>query len=249
MKTPKKAEKAPQIPHFSHNVEGWCNFWSFYREIAEWIPDGGIWVEVGVYWGQSFGYAVVECLNRGKKIDLVAVDIFAWPHEGQSMIDKFHHEMRPVAGHYRAIQSASWDAAAQFDDASIDFVFIDADHIYEHVKKDILAWLPKVKSGGIIAGHYRAIQSASWDAASQFDDASIDFVFIDADHIYEHVKKDILAWLPKVKPGGIIAGHDYNPPHEVKRAADEIFGDKVIPIPSDDFDADHRPFFSWKVQL
>ena len=195
MKTPKKAVKAPQIPHFSHSVEGWCNFWSFYREIAEWIPDGGIWVEVGVYWGQSFGYAVVECLNRGKNVDMVAVDIFAWPHEGQSMIDKFNHEMRPVAGHYRAIQSASWDAAAQFDDASIDFVFIDADHIYEHVKKDILAWLPKVK------------------------------------------------------PGGIIAGHDYNPPHEVKRAVDEIFGNKVVPIPSDDFDADHRPFFSWKVQL
>jgi hypothetical protein len=34
-------------------------------------------------------------------------------------------------------------------------------------------------------------------------------VFIDADHTYEAVKADIAAWLPKVKPDGILAGHDY----------------------------------------
>lgn len=198
MKSQKKVEKTPnppQIEHFAHKIDGWCNFRDFYREIAEWIPDGGRWVEVGVYWGQSFGFGVVECLNRGKKIDFVAVDMFAWPHNGQAMIDKFHSEMQPVAGHYRAIQSASWEAAAQFEDQSVDFVFIDADHIYEHVKKDVLAWMSKVK------------------------------------------------------PGGIIAGHDYNPPHEVERAVNEIFGYRVIPIPSDDFDPEHRPFYSWKVQL
>lgn len=182
--------------HFSHNVEGWCNFWSFYREIAEWIPDGGRWVEVGAYWGQSFGYAVVECLNRGKKIDMVAVDMFAWPSpEGWPMEQKFHYEMSPIAG------------------------------------------------------HFRTVKGISWEVADQFEDESVDFVFIDADHVYQSVRNDVLAWLPKVKPGGIIAGHDYNPPHEVKRAVDEIFGSKVVPIPSDDFYPEHRPFYSWKVQI
>lgn len=36
-----------------------------------------------------------------------------------------------------------------------------------------------------------------------------DMVFIDADHSYEACKGDILAWLPNIKPGGIIALHDY----------------------------------------
>jgi predicted O-methyltransferase YrrM len=44
-------------------------------------------------------------------------------------------------------------AAARFDDASLDAVFIDADHSEEAVTRDIAAWLPKVKRGGVIAGH------------------------------------------------------------------------------------------------
>jgi len=58
-----------------------------------------------------------------------------------------------------------------------------------------------------------------------------DFVFIDADHTYESVKKDILAWYPKVKKGGIIAGHNYfveGKGYEgLRKAVIEIFGNKV----------------------
>ena len=39
---------------------------------------------------------------------------------------------------------------------------------------------------------------------------SLDFIFIDADHTYESVKKDIELWTPKVKHEGIILGHDIN---------------------------------------
>ena len=63
-------------------------------------------------------------------------------------------------------------------------------------------------------------------ASTQFDDASIDAIYIDGDHRYEAVKNDIKAWLPKVKPGGIVAGHDYGW-DGVKKAVDEIFGDQV----------------------
>lgn len=192
-------KKQQKIPHISQNIDGFCNFRDFYRDIAAWMPDGGIWVEIGAYWGQSFSYAVVECLNQGKKIDLVAVD--AWPAawtspEGWPMADKFRHEMRPLEGHYRMIQSGSADAAQHFEDGTVDFVFIDADHVYDRVKEDIAAWLPKIK------------------------------------------------------PGGIIAGHDYNWPHDgCVQAVNEAFGGRVVPIPSDDFDLNERNFYSWKVQL
>lgn len=49
----------------------------------------------------------------------------------------------------------------------------------------------------------------SENASSFFNDESFDFVYIDANHSYEYVKKDIELWYPKVRKGGILSGHDY----------------------------------------
>ena len=55
--------------------------------------------------------------------------------------------------------------------------------------------------------------------------AQVDLCYVDARHSYGHVKADIQAWLPRVRPGGIIAGHDYNWSHPgVIRAVDELLG-------------------------
>lgn len=53
---------------------------------------------------------------------------------------------------------------------------------------------------------------ASVDAATRVQDQSLDMVFLDADHSYEGVTADIAAWLPKVRIGGWIGGHDYANP-------------------------------------
>ncbi len=77
----------------------------------------------------------------------------------------------------------------------------------------------------------------SVDAARDFDDGALDLVFLDADHSYKGVKRDIAAWLPKVKRGGWLGGHDYynhiGPDFDftgVDRAVDELarnFGVKI----------------------
>lgn len=46
-------------------------------------------------------------------------------------------------------------------------------------------------------------------AANAFPNGYFDIVFIDAGHTYEEVKEDIENWLPKVKKGGVLCGHDY----------------------------------------
>ena len=61
----------------------------------------------------------------------------------------------------------------------------------------------------------------SWKAAELVEDKSLDFVFIDADHTYEGVKRDILAWRPKVKH--LTMGHDYNL-EGVQKAVEELLG-------------------------
>jgi len=53
-------------------------------------------------------------------------------------------------------------------------------------------------------------------ASKLFSDSELDFVYIDGDHSYEFVSTDIKAWWPKVKSGGILAGHDYTPGNPAK---------------------------------
>jgi predicted O-methyltransferase YrrM len=64
------------------------------------------------------------------------------------------------------------------------------------------------------------LRAYSVDAAHCVPDASLDFVFIDACHEYEYVSADIQAWYPKVKPGGLVSGHDYSW-HPIGRAVGE----------------------------
>ena len=53
------------------------------------------------------------------------------------------------------------------------------------------------------------IRKTSMDALENFPDRSLDFVYIDGDHCFQHVAADIFWWSRKVKGGGMIAGHDY----------------------------------------
>lgn len=53
------------------------------------------------------------------------------------------------------------------------------------------------------------VRKTSMEAAEDFKDRSLDFVYIDANHRLPWVIDDICAWRKKVRSGGIVAGHDY----------------------------------------
>ena len=73
------------------------------------------------------------------------------------------------------------------------------------------------------------IQAYSEDAVKDFKDASVDFVFVDGNHDYEYVKKDIELWMPKIVKGGMMAGDDYKRCEAgVIQAVDEMLPHKKI---------------------
>jgi len=58
---------------------------------------------------------------------------------------------------------------------------------------------------------------------------ALDFAFIDAQHDYRSVRRDIELWLPKIRTGGLLCGHDYDRNFPgVVQAVDEKFGDEIM---------------------
>jgi hypothetical protein len=142
--------------HFYQTIDGFFHFEPLYRRVVAEAQDGAIFVEVGVWKGRSAAFMGTEIVNSGKRITLYAVDAFTTTHDGagsrdETRLAEVRRTLNPLTC-VTVVPSLSVDAAANFPNGSLDFVFIDADHSYEGVRRDIEAWLPKVKPGGLLAG-------------------------------------------------------------------------------------------------
>ena len=69
---------------------------------------------------------------------------------------------------------------------------------------------------------YMFIFKSSNEAVKEFNDLFFDYIYIDGDHRYEQIKQDLDFWYPKLKLGGIFAGHDFNE-GGVNKAVNEWF--------------------------
>lgn len=161
-------------PHWD-SIQGWFDYPQFYDAVADLVNDHSIVVEVGVWKGKSISYLVDAFMRRQKNnVKFFAVD--HWSGHDQhppntvygtcsSIFDEFCNSMSilGIKDKIETIITESHEGAKSFADNSVDFVFIDASHDYDACKKDINAWLPKVKVGGIIAGH----DYGSWPGVTQ----------------------------------------------------------------------------------
>jgi len=147
-------------------VHGWCDFQNLYFALAEALPEGGKFVEVGAWLGQSIIALAQELQSMGKNVTLYCVDTWKGEqdkadqqqyveHCGGSILAQFKDniERAGVADMIQIVEMESVQAAEQFLDGEIDGIFIDGAHDFDSVKADIAAWSPKVKQGGFFAGH------------------------------------------------------------------------------------------------
>jgi SAM-dependent methyltransferase len=157
------------MEHFYQKIgEDWFTYPNLYKKIVNDANEKSHFVEVGVWKGRSASFMAVEINNSKKHIKFDCIDTWEGSVEHQEydiivnkkLYDLFLENIEPVKDIINPIKMSSLDAVNLYEDKSLDFVFIDASHEYEDVKKDILAWLPKVKVGGILAGHD---YSQMWD--------------------------------------------------------------------------------------
>jgi hypothetical protein len=154
------------------SVPGWCNFADLYSEMVNGARSGAHFVEVGCYLGRSTIIMAKMIAASGKSISFHAVDHFkghgAEPDE-LGVADSHDGSLRPlfernlasygVSDRVGIIEGDSAESADLFDNGTCDFVFIDADHTCEAVSRDIRAWAPKIRPGGVLAGHDYCMES------------------------------------------------------------------------------------------
>ena len=172
------------IYHQPQFGENWFTYPNLYSTFVRELQDSSTIVEVGCWKGKSISYLAVEVINSSKNISIHAVDTWLG-----SLDEECHRN----------------------DPAVINNVLY-------------VLFLSNIES---VKQVITPIRMTSVDAAKTYSDESLDVVFIDAGHSYEAVKEDVLAWYPKVKYGGYIAGHDYSWSHlnTVKRAVDETLAE------------------------
>lgn len=181
------------MDHFYQDIQGYFDgaFLDVYREAVARAPFDRLstFVEVGSWKGRSAAFMAVEIVNSEKPIELYCVD--AWAGKD------------------------TWGLGHKGDGACLSYALTrdpDLEVIFEIFCNNLAAF-----------SFVHPIRERSVDGATHFRDGCLDFVMIDANHDYEDVRADILAWTPKLRPGGVLAGDDYSWPG-VWRAVHECIG-------------------------
>ena len=132
--------------------------------------DNLVGAEIGVHVGESFLTLLQTCPNISKLygVDPYVPYIDYLKEEGQSfdpmVVDEKEIEYIKLVSYHRQKYSGhedkivfyemdSIEASKKVEDKSLDFIFIDSYCSFEQAKDDIKVWYPKVKDGGIFAGH------------------------------------------------------------------------------------------------
>lgn len=140
--------------------------WGLTDQIANLGP-GIKGIEIGVQFGTNSLMLLDACPNISK---IVGIDPFEpyqdWNHSVTKEIQDrnwgiFQQNLPLLGNKFEHIKLKSEDAAELLEDNSFDFVFIDADHSLRAVLSDLEKYIPKVKKGGIIAGHDVGLQGVN----------------------------------------------------------------------------------------
>ncbi len=172
------------------DLPGWFDYEALYDAAAARVPPHGVMVEVGCWMGRSLAYLAERVRDSGKVVNLWGVD-HGFGTDSPEERDLHAPLLAECGGNTVGRLAANLDRCR-------------------------------------LLGVAVPMAAKSVRAAHLFPPESVDFVFLDAAHDYANVAADLAAWWPRIKPGGVLAGHDYVPFWSgVMAAVDEFFGGPV----------------------
>lgn len=111
------------------------------------VPENGMIVEIGAEFGMS---ASLFCKVARPGVRIFSVDLFP----GDLMyVHQANLQAAKLAGRSKQIKGDSAQVGRGWQLGPIDLLFIDGDHSYAGVERDMAAWLPHVNSGGTVIFH------------------------------------------------------------------------------------------------
>ena len=136
------------------------------------LPYPAIGLEIGVGLGMNSWFMLTECPNIAS---ITGVDHYTpyvdWDRpiskgEQESNYSILQSNMPLMGDRFNFIRDDSQRAADKLEDDNYDFVFIDGGHSMKQVLMDLDSWVPKVRSGGIVAGHDSNLFSVNFAVTS-----------------------------------------------------------------------------------
>jgi len=112
--------------------------------------------KVGAEIGVEEGKYSVQLLDTIPDLKLFCIDSWLpYIRHGQRRQDRIYDRAVETLGKYNCeiIHKTSMNAVKDFEDGSLDFVYIDADHSWTGIVNDIVEWEKKVRIGGVVSGH------------------------------------------------------------------------------------------------
>jgi len=159
-------------------------------------------------------------VHTGKitRVNRLMYGMFNLTTELGSALEDIENTVMVEIGSYKGESTLMFASSFAFDTIySIDPLVGMSNNIQEEFNQNTKLF----KGNGTGIGDIKVehIKEYSFDAVERFKDESLDFVYIDGDHSFDNVARDILLYLPKIKKTGFIGGHDYSPEHPGVREA------------------------------
>lgn len=145
-----REQQIPKVPLQLHNVEN-CELLLNRHQLLGKMKKNSVVAEIGVDEGK-FSQLIHKKIKPAKfhLIDMWGTDRF---HDGKFEAVKSYFEEEIEEGAVEIHKTMSTKAAQEFEDDYFDWIYIDTDHSYETTRDELELYAPKMKPGGVMAGH------------------------------------------------------------------------------------------------